>query len=100
MQILYIKLNIRFVENITITIIVLYAEHELHLDVSDLVTGVDDQPPPIKLRTTTLVPSTSTPEPIIHVGTTNVTVQLGGTALLHCEIANLTEKMVSICYMV
>jgi len=62
--------------------------------VSDPATAVDDQPP-VKVRTTTLAPSTPTPEPIIHVGTTNVTVQLGSTALLHCEIANLSEKMVS-----
>lgn len=70
-------------------------EHELHLDVSDPSTSIDVQPP-VKLRTTTAVPSTQTPEPIIHVGTTNVTVQLGSTALLHCEIANLSEKMVSL----
>lgn len=69
-------------------------EHELHLDVSDPATAVDAQPP-VRVRSTTLAPSTQTPEPIIHVGTTNVTVQLGSTALLHCEIANLSEKMVN-----
>lgn len=69
-------------------------EHELHLDVSDPETEIEVQPP-VKVRTTTVAPSTPTPEPIIHVGTTNVTVQLGSTALLHCEIANLSEKTVS-----
>ncbi|VVC25505.1 Immunoglobulin V-set domain,Immunoglobulin subtype,Immunoglobulin-like domain,Immunoglobulin-like [Cinara cedri] len=71
-----------------------FLEHELHLDVSD-PANVDAQPPPVKIRTTTVAPSTPTPEPVIHVGTINVTVQLGNTALLHCEIANLSEKMVS-----
>ncbi|XP_050057126.1 limbic system-associated membrane protein-like [Aphis gossypii] len=71
-----------------------FLEHELHLDVSD-PENADEIQPSVKLRTTTLAPSTPTPEPIIHVGTTNVTVQLGSTALLHCEIANISEKMVS-----
>lgn len=64
------------------------------MDVSDPETDIEVQPP-VKVRTTTAAPSTPTPEPIIHVGTTDVTVQLGGTALLHCEIANLSGKTVS-----
>ncbi|XP_050425321.1 neuronal growth regulator 1-like [Adelges cooleyi] len=75
-----------------------FLEHELHLQVPD--PNVVDVRLPVKPRTIStttaaLAPVTPTAEPIIHVGTSNVTVQLGSTALLHCEIANLSGTMVS-----
>ncbi|XP_050524947.1 limbic system-associated membrane protein-like isoform X2 [Daktulosphaira vitifoliae] len=73
-----------------------FLEHELHLHVSD--PNIIDVRPPMKPRSTTtstMAPVTQAPEPIIHVGTSNITVQLGSTALLHCDIANLSERMVS-----